>query len=93
MGLGFLMVALALGISHSGRGWWYWLLFPAFMFLGRGVAMIVSAMQANRKAALQMQQPQERITGEYARPESREFPLPPPSITETTTRQLDRDKY
>src|SRR5262249_46330923 len=45
MGLGFLMVSLALGVSRSGRGWWFWLLVPAFMFLGRGVAMIVSAIQ------------------------------------------------
>jgi hypothetical protein len=38
MGLAFLFVSLALAFANEGRGWWYWMLIPAFSMLGTGVA-------------------------------------------------------
>jgi hypothetical protein len=92
MGLGFLMVALAIGLSRTGGGWWYWMLIPAFIFLGKGVASVVTALAQNRQknAAAQLpSQQQPRATGEVPAPPRVEFPLPPASVTETTTRHLD----
>jgi hypothetical protein len=43
VGLGFLIVSFALALSSVGRGWWFWMLIPAFASLGKGVAQIVSA--------------------------------------------------
>src|SRR3954453_6607195 len=40
-GLAFIAVAIALGFTGNGRGWWFWLLLPAFTSLGAGVAQYV----------------------------------------------------
>ena len=98
MGLGFLLVALAIFISPGGRGWWWAMLFPAFSLIGQGVSEIVTA-----KAALQQLHgnpptttgtPPRRQTGELP-PEPPGYTLPPPSVTENTTRHLDpnKDRY
>jgi hypothetical protein len=40
-GLAFLVVSIALAFSGTGRGWWFWMLIPAFTSLGAGVAQYV----------------------------------------------------
>jgi hypothetical protein len=113
VGLGFLMVALALSISPSGRFWWYWMLIPAFASIGKGIAEIVSFKYAQNQqlgqqnqplgqpqltppqaTAPQSSQPRVRNTGELEPPPAYN-PLPPPSVTEGTTRHLDprKDAY
>lgn len=90
MGVGFMAVAVALaffGRPIGAQVWWFWMLIPAFGLLGRGVAEIVRARQANALAE-QKQLP-------YAAPPEK---LPPgntaelrphvPSVTEGTTRHL-----
>ncbi|MFP5262878.1 MAG: zinc-ribbon domain-containing protein [Blastocatellia bacterium] len=96
-GLGFVLVSIAARFfAPAGSVWWFWLLIPAFISLGKGVAEIVSARTAmglppaaNRAAA-----PPARVTGEL-QPRPTYDPLPPPSVTEGTTRHLDpqRDSY
>lgn len=90
MGLGFLLVsAAALGFAPAGRIWWFWMLIPAFIFLGKGVAEIVSfkygpnLTQGTSRPAM----PPAARTGEL--PPRNEVLFPPPSVTEQTTRQLD----
>jgi len=95
-GLGFVMVALALGLTSLGRGWWYWMLIPAFASLGKGVAAIVTELQRQKQMASATVSPQPAVappahtTGALPpTPADVQFPLPPPSVTETTTRHLD----
>lgn len=40
-GVAFLGVAMALGISQMGQGWWFWMLIPAASMLGRGISQII----------------------------------------------------
>ena len=99
MGLGFFFVSLAsYFFAPAGRIFWFWMLIPAFMMLGKGVAEIVTAWTANRElysyhpgnAPL----PPKRQTGELP-PEPPRYSIPPPSVTEDTTRRLDpnKDRY
>ena len=88
MGVGFMLVAMAIGLFGGGRGWWFWLLIPAFIFLGKGVADIVTAkMELNSGAARASMPPAPRAV---EMPPHNTGPIvPPPSVTEQTTRHLD----
>ena len=99
MGLGFLFVALSVCFFFpGGKFWWFWMLIPAFGMLGKGVAEIVSAKTAltqlpgHQPTTASM--PPRRQTGELP-PEPPGYTLPPPSVTENTTRHLDpnKDRY
>ncbi|MFN0124384.1 MAG: zinc ribbon domain-containing protein, partial [Blastocatellia bacterium] len=52
MGAGFIFVSLAaLFWAPAGRVYWFWLLIPAFMFLGRGLAQIAQAVMTKQEPA------------------------------------------
>jgi hypothetical protein len=90
MGLGFLAVAFALGLSGSGHGWWFWMLIPAFAMLGGGVAKLVSSLQHQRfNAATNYTAMPPTVNAAALPPQPNFEKLPPPSVTETTTRHLD----
>jgi len=84
MGMAFLIVAIVL--SRSGQGWWFWMLLPAFSMMGTGVAQYIRVRERERRASL------------APPPVARTFPQPPrnvdelrapvPSVTEGTTRHL-----
>ncbi len=89
VGLAFLIVAIALWISKE---WWgVWMLIPAFSLLGKGVAEVVASRYGqpslpttpHRSMPVEPRAPESprRTTGELT---------PPPSVTEHTTRQLNR---
>jgi zinc ribbon protein len=90
MGFAFLLVAFALSFS-IGRGWWFWMLIPAFSMMGTGVAQYIRFRDQEKRAfrvspfqpAIQppprISALPERNTGEI---------VPPPSVTEGTTRHL-----
>ena len=94
MGIAFLLVSIALSFSPMGRGWWFWMLIPAFSMMGSGVAqyMKVKEQQQQRTmggasfnqpampAATPVEMSPARNTGEMM--------APPPSVTEGTTRHL-----
>jgi hypothetical protein len=102
-GLAFLAVSIALAFSQMGRGWWFWMLIPAFTSLGAGVAQLIQlrkaekggvvyssapdALTSNQNTALPPQQTQ------FISPESRykTGDLVPPSVTDSTTRHLELD--
>lgn len=95
MGLGFLFVAIAVSrFAPAGHLWWFWLLIPTFAMLGKGVAEIVQARQAQALPPPQTGRP--LPTQEPAR-NTNEFPAQsrpaqinaPDSIVEGTTRHLD----
>lgn len=51
MGVGFLIVSIALLITNvaGGHGWWWAMLFPAFSMLAKGVSQIERARRIERK--------------------------------------------
>lgn len=91
MGLAFVIVSILIGkYSPGGWTWWYWMLIPAFTFLGRGISDIVRSRQTKAEAP-KFEQPQ---MSSGARPQSLpvartgELMTPVPSVTEGTTRHL-----
>ena len=89
MGLGFLTVAIILWIT---RMWWgVWMLIPAFIFMGRGVAGIVTAMQSQQSAAARgrIPAPPSASAGPMPIQTPPELMAPPASVTESTTKLFD----
>jgi predicted phage tail protein len=91
MGFAFLLVALAL--AYSSRGWWFWMLIPAFSMMGSGVAQIIR-FKEREKQTLKTNavgrpafQPQTQVNAFPTRATGELVP-PPPSVTEGTTRHL-----
>jgi hypothetical protein len=103
MGVAFLIIAVVLGVTGAGRGWWFWMLIPGFIMLGGGVAQYIQLKKAEQRQML--------VSGtnfpdslpssanaalpptqtSYVSPESRykTGDLVPPSVTETTTKHLE----
>ena len=103
-GLAFLVVSIVLAFSGRGRGWWFWLLIPAFTTLGAALAQYWQLRQSTQRAAPSIAPVQNSIPTsqqgsltpgqqDYVSPESgyRTGDLAPPSVTDATTRQLEID--
>lgn len=91
MGLGFVFVAMALSFSRAGNDWWFWMLIPAFIFLGSGIGEIVRAKQAQEmtsSVAPPTAMPSAPRAAEMPAPNTAQI-APPPSIVEDTTRRFD----
>jgi zinc-ribbon domain len=106
LGVAFMVVSFILGVSGMGRGWWFWMLIPAFLMLGSGVAKIVQlqqAKQAPRAGFVPADQPSftpsappsglPSASTDFAPGEIRykTGDLVPPSVTDGTTRHLELD--
>ncbi|MFN6963622.1 MAG: zinc-ribbon domain-containing protein [Pyrinomonadaceae bacterium] len=102
MGVAFIAVSLALGLSGSGKNWWFWMLIPAFAMIGTGVAQIIQLKHAMKGGVRfaeseRLLEPRAATPGlppsqtAYVPAESRykTGDLVPPSVTEDTTRHLD----
>lgn len=104
-GLAFLIVAIVLGVSGvaGGKAWWFWMLIPAFGSVGTGVAQY---MQVRKQEAARLYTSSASLnsisngslnglpqSGENAMPDSRyrTGDLVPPSVTDSTTRHLDKE--
>jgi hypothetical protein len=104
-GLAFIAVTIALALSSNGRGWWFWMLLPAFTSLGAGVAQYVQLRKLEKGIpaysptgfgpSLNESRPSELPPDQtnYVSPDSkfRTGDLVPPSVTDNTTRQLELD--
>lgn len=102
MGVAFLAVSIVLGASGMGRGWWFWMLIPALMFIGGGIAQYlqirsgqgsvrVVAPDPNVISGAQQNSALPPAQTNFVSPESRykTGDLAPPSVTDTTTRHLE----
>ena len=95
MGLGFLVVALAIalfGRDTGGNTWWFWMLIPAFLFLGKGIGEFIQAKQQRNSlppppASLMSGAPAQNVSALPPR-NTAELVRSPPSVTEGTTRHL-----
>lgn len=103
MGVAFLAISIVLGISGRGTGWWFWMLVPALMFIGSGVAQYIQLKNAGGSGARFVPPDQNSISGaaqnavlpptqtNYVPAESRykTGDLVPASVTDSTTKLLD----
>ncbi len=92
MGIAFLVVAIALSFS-IGRGWWFWMLIPAFSMMGTGVAQYLRLRDQQTRVLPTGQTRQPFIQtpprpAEFSARNTGELGPPPPSVTEGTTRHL-----
>jgi hypothetical protein len=92
MGIAFLLIAIALSFS-MGRGWWFWMLLPAFSMMGTGVAQYIRLKEAQKRAfapsgTLQPSIPAAPHVNSFPTRHTGELVPPPPSVTESTTRHL-----
>ena len=95
MGIAFLLVAMALAFSPVGRGWWFWMLIPAFSMMGTGLAQFIKVREEEKRAMLRGGSAQHFQPAMQPPPRVNSFPrsntgelVPPPSVTEGTTRHL-----
>ncbi len=95
MGIAFLLISFALAFT-IGRVWWFWMLIPAFSFIGTGIAQYIRVREADKKRMLTSTTTQSSSIS--AGPPANLFParntgeLPsPPSVTEGTTRHLSAE--
>jgi hypothetical protein len=95
MGIAFLLVSFALARS-IGRGWWFWMLLPAFSMMGTGIAQYIRLREREKQTAFgvapQIKTFPNRASAPAVRqvspPNSGEMRAPVPSVTEGTTRHL-----
>jgi len=91
MGIAFLLVAMAL--SFSRMGWWFWMLIPAFSMMGTGIAQYIRVREHDKRMLARGTyvqpafQPAPRMASVPAR-KTGELMASPPSVTEGTTRHL-----
>lgn len=78
LGIAFVLIAFALSRS-IGAGWWFWMLIPAALMMGTGVAQYMRLKERQSPSAPALSPP--------VRPTEHLMP-PVPSVTEGTTRHL-----
>jgi len=93
MGVAFLLVSIALSFSPMGRGWWFWMMIPAFSMMGSGIAQYIRVKEQERRAlsSTNFSQPAIPVSPRvdvFAAPSTGELLATPPSVTEGTTRHL-----
>lgn len=106
MGCAFALIAIILGSSGKGGGWWFWLFIPAFGMLGSGIAKIAQAKNERRNAQAHLASQSDKAIGsapiasltpvqtDFVSPAESRYKtgdLVPPSVTEGTTRHLEID--
>jgi hypothetical protein len=91
VGLAFLVMLASFSLTRSSVGvGMIWLLIPAFLFLGKGIGEIITAISADR-AARQIARPPATLRTNELPPHPIYDTVAPPSVTENTTRHLETD--
>ena len=93
MGIAFLLITFALMASDRGRGWWFWMLIPAFSLMGTGIAQYIRYRENKNQSLPGVVSAQPPIQAAPSRPVfnspgTGELLATPPSVTEGTTRHL-----
>ncbi|MCA1641035.1 MAG: zinc ribbon domain-containing protein [Acidobacteria bacterium] len=99
-GIGFILVALAVMLLlPGGHMWGFWMFIPAFFMIGAGVSEYLRLKEHQKQARLPGYAPPASIPAPPP-PRAAELPTrrdtsefyPPGSVTEGTTKLLDRDQ-
>ncbi|HJU56286.1 MAG TPA: zinc ribbon domain-containing protein [Pyrinomonadaceae bacterium] len=94
-GIGFILVAaMVYRFAPAGKIWWFWMLIPAFTMLGGGIAEYVRYKHYHKGKEPELPASQARAAVPPARvsalpPRDTSEMVPPPSVTEGTTRHLN----
>ena len=91
MGIAFLLVTMALAFSSVGRGWWFWMLIPAFSMMGTGIAQYMRYREQQNRSLPHYSAsaiPSAAPSNSFPTRRTGELMAPPPSVTEGTTRHL-----
>lgn len=106
MGVAFLVISIVLGVSGKGTGWWFWMLIPALMFIGSGIAQYLQIRSSGRSSGVSFAPVDRNVISNppsnaalppqqttFVSPESKykTGDLVPPSVTDTTTKHLEMD--
>jgi hypothetical protein len=88
-GFGFVLIAIVLCLVR--QYWGVWMLIPGFGALGKGVAEIIAAREAQQAIAgsRHVSPHQAPNTGSLGADRPRELTAPPASVTESTTKLFD----
>ena len=103
MGVAFVIVAIALAVTGRGGGWWFYMLIPALMFVGGGIAQYMQIRRfeqgrvqfsAESQNVMTTSAPNAALPPQqtnFVSPESRykTGDLVPASVTDGTTRHLE----
>ena len=83
LGIAFLLIAIVLSRT-IGQFWWFWMLLPAFSLMGTGIAQYIRLRERERTFTPSLPPSPVRHTEQL---------MPPPvtSVTESTTRHLNRE--
>lgn len=96
MGVAFVLVSLSvLFFMPGGQHWWFWMLIPAFIFIGGGVGAYLRHQEERKRLAPPAFAPAQQPLMQTP-PRATELPprrdtgqvVSPPSVTEGTTRHL-----
>lgn len=85
MGIGFLLVAIALSRT-IGQAFWFWFLLPAFSMMGTGIAQYIRVREREKRALMAPPPARQSFAQPQRAPE--ELRAPVASVTEGTTRHL-----
>ena len=90
LGIAFLIIAIALSRT-IGAGWWFWMLVPAFLMLGNGIAQYIRVKNRDERM-LGTPQRVQAVMPRHDQPAlprgTDELRSPVASVTEGTTRHL-----
>jgi hypothetical protein len=103
MGIAFVIVAVALAVTGKGGGWWFYMMIPAMLFIGSGIAQFIQVRNFEKGRAqfsaesgnvLSASAPNAALPPQqtnFVSAESRykTGDLVPPSVTDSTTRHLE----
>ena len=106
-GLAFLVVSIILAFTDVGNRWWFWMLIPAFLSIGAGLAQFIQLRKVERGQPVYSPNHDSTALGSEPRsglpPSQTEYVAPavesrfktgdlvPPSVTDSTTRHLEID--
>lgn len=93
MGIAFLFVAFGAHLfAPDGQFWWYWMFIPAFAFFGKAAATYHQLREERQGLAPRAYNvPKDAVPASSAAelpPRNTSEIIPPPSITEETTRRI-----
>jgi hypothetical protein len=93
MGIAFAVVSILVMLyAPAGQIWWFWLLIPAFGWLGTGIGQVLKIKNSKQLEPI-VAQPQLNTVRlrELPATQTNELPAPMPSVTEGTTRHLSTE--
>ncbi|MDX6696574.1 MAG: hypothetical protein QOF02_4177 [Blastocatellia bacterium] len=96
VGVAFLVISVMIArFMPGGRLWWFWMLIPALACAGEGIGQLMRLKSEKSTGSAQPQHLRASSVGERRHLPPRdtaEMLMPPPSITEHTTRHLGAER-